>query len=129
VNAILHAGDVGNFDILNQLAQIAPVTAIRGNIDIYGPCAQLPATEMIEFGGITVYMVHSVHDLDIQPQAAGVRVVISGHSHKPHLEQRDGVMYLNPGSIGPRRFQLPISMAILHVEGTVPRAEFIDINR
>jgi putative phosphoesterase len=113
VDHILHAGDVGNIEILDTLRTIAPVTAIRGNIDIYGPCAELPATEMVELGGLFFYLVHSVKDLDIDPVAAGVHAVISGHSHLPAQEARKGVLYLNPGSIGPRRFGLPIAMSFL----------------
>jgi len=110
---ILHAGDVGNIEILDELRKIAPVTAIRGNVDVYGECAELPATEMVELGGRFFYMLHSVHDLDIAPKAAGVDVVVSGHSHKPLVEHRKGVMYLNPGSAGPRRFSLPVSVALV----------------
>jgi len=117
---ILHAGDVGNIEILDELRKIAPVTAIRGNVDVYGECAELPATEMVELGGRFFYMLHSVHDLDIAPKAAGVDVVVSGHSHKPLVEHRKGVMYLNPGSAGPRRFSLPVSVALVTVgEGEV----------
>ena len=117
---ILHAGDVGNIDILGELREIAPVTAIRGNVDVYGECAKLPATEMVELGGRFFYMVHSVHDLDIDPRAAGVDVVVSGHSHKPLIERKSDVMYLNPGSAGPRRFSLPVTVALVTVgEGGV----------
>lgn len=117
VDAILHAGDVGDPTILAALAEVAPVTAIRGNIDTAGLCAQLPATEMVQFGECTVYLVHSVADLDINPVAAGVQIVISGHSHKAAEEHRSGVLYLNPGSVGPRRFRLPVTMAMLHLSG------------
>jgi putative phosphoesterase len=120
VDHILHAGDVGNPEIIDRLAAIAPVTAIRGNADLYGPCADLPSTEMLELGGVLIYMLHSVDDLDISPAAAGVRVVISGHSHQPAQEVRNGVLYLNPGSIGARRFRLPIAMAFLNIsDGTI----------
>lgn len=115
VEHILHAGDVGDFGILDELRKIAPVTAIRGNVDVYGECAKLPATEMVELGGRYFYMVHSVHGLDIDPRAAGVDVVVSGHSHKPLIEQKGGVMYLNPGSAGPRRFNLPVTVALVTV--------------
>ncbi len=113
VHHILHAGDVGDPAILDILSGIAPVTAIRGNIDTHGPCTALPATEMVELAGVSIYLVHSLSDLDIDPRAAGVRVVISGHSHKPSEEWRDGVLYLNPGSAGPRRFRLPVAMSFL----------------
>lgn len=112
---ILHVGDVGNIEILEELRRIAPVTAIRGNVDVYGECAELPATEMVELGGRFFYMVHSVHDLDIDPKAAGVDVVVSGHSHKPLIERKGAVMYLNPGSAGPRRFSLPVTVALMTV--------------
>lgn len=124
---ILHAGDVGNIEILEELSRIAPVTAIRGNIDVHGACADLPATEMVELGGRFFYMVHSVHDLDIEPRAAGVDVVVSGHSHKPLIERKNGVMYLNPGSAGPRRFSLPVSVALVTLgEGGI-EARIVDL--
>jgi putative phosphoesterase len=115
VDHILHAGDVGDPAILDTLAAIAPLTAIRGNVDTAGRCGRLPATEMVEVGGVTFYLVHSVADLDISPATASVRVVVSGHSHKPGHQERNGVLYLNPGSIGPRRFHLPISMAFITI--------------
>jgi putative phosphoesterase len=119
VDHILHAGDVGDPGILAALAEIAPVTAIRGNVDTSGACAELPATEAVELGGKLFYLVHSVHDLDIDPVAAGVAVVVSGHSHKPGIELRSGVLYLNPGSAGPRRFKLPISLALVTLKDGV----------
>jgi uncharacterized protein len=115
VEHILHAGDVGQIGILEELRGIAPVTAIRGNIDVGGACAELPATEMIELGGRTFYLVHAIEDLDISPVAAGVDVVVFGHSHKTSVEQRNAVLYLNPGSAGPRRFQLPVTLALVTV--------------
>lgn len=122
VDHILHAGDVGDPAILQQLSAIAPLTAIRGNVDTHGPCATLPATDMLDLGGVTIYMVHSVHDLDIDPTRAGVRLVISGHTHQPDMQERNGVLYLNPGSAGPRRFRLPIAMSYLRIEnGTLAR--------
>jgi putative phosphoesterase len=127
VDHILHAGDVGNPDILETLSQIAPVTAIRGNIDRFGPCANLPATEAIELGGCLIYMLHAIDDLDIQPQAAGFCVVIYGHSHKPSIQERQGVLYLNPGSCGPRRFSLPITYALLRMDEAKPIAEIVPI--
>ena len=111
VDHILHAGDVGNPDILAALREIAPVTAIRGNIDVLGECALLPETETVELGGRLFYLIHSVYDLDITPEAAGIAMVISGHSHRPGIETRNGVTYLNPGSAGPRRFDLPVTLA------------------
>jgi len=117
---ILHAGDVGDPAILDALREIAPVTAIQGNVDVEGDCAELPATDVVELAGRLFYLVHSVHDLDIKPEAAGVAVVVSGHSHKPSIEERHGVMYLNPGSAGPRRFKSPVTVALVTVgEGGV----------
>jgi uncharacterized protein len=116
VEHILHAGDVGDPRILDRLREIAPVTAIRGNVDRWGECAELPATEAVELGGKLFYLVHSVADLDINPVVAGVAVVVSGHSHKPSIEVRDDVMYLNPGSAGPRRFSLPVTVALLTID-------------
>ena len=113
---ILHAGDVGEIGILRRLEEIAPVTAIRGNVDGSGPCAELPATDAVELGGRLFYLLHSVRDLDLDPVAAGVSVVVSGHSHKAGVEWRHGVMYLNPGSAGPRRFSLPVTVALVTVE-------------
>lgn len=117
VEHILHAGDVGDVAILEELRRIAPVTAIRGNIDRSGACAQLPAIELVELGGCSIYMLHDVHELDLDPIAAGIRVVISGHSHKPLIEHKKGVLYFNPGSAGPRRFSLPISLGFLEIDG------------
>jgi putative phosphoesterase len=114
VDHILHAGDVGGGNILEALRQIAPLTAIRGNVDVSGVCAALPATEALELGGVLFYLVHSLDDLDIKPEAAGVGAVISGHSHRAGIRQ-NGVLYLNPGSAGPRRFDLPISLATLQI--------------
>jgi uncharacterized protein len=125
VDHILHAGDVGDDAILDRLAALAPLTAIRGNIDRTGRCAQLPATEMLPLGGLLVYMLHAVDDLDIRPADAGVAAVIYGHSHKPGQSLRDGVLFLNPGSAGPRRFSLPISLAILTIDEQRLSAELV----
>jgi hypothetical protein len=119
VEHILHAGDVGDAAILDALRKIAPVTAIRGNVDTTGACAELPATDVVELGGSLFYLVHSVHDLDINPVAAGVAMVVSGHSHKASMTVKDGVVYFNPGSAGPRRFSLPITMGFVTVEDGV----------
>ena len=119
VEHILHAGDVGDVAILDALRQIAPVTAIRGNVDVSGACAELPATDVVELGDRLFYLVHSVHDLDINPVAAGVAMVVSGHSHKASVQVRDGVIYFNPGSAGPRRFSLPVTVGFVTVEDGV----------
>jgi hypothetical protein len=119
VEHILHAGDVGDIAILDALRKIAPVTAIRGNVDVSGACAELPATDVVELGGRLFYLVHSVRDLDINPAAAGVAVVVSGHSHKAGVSAKDGVIYFNPGSAGPRRFSLPVTVGFVTVEDGV----------
>ncbi len=119
VEHILHAGDVGNIAILDALREIAPVTAIRGNVDVEGACAELPATDVVELGDKLFYLVHSVHDLDINPVAAGVAMVVSGHSHKASVTVRDRVIYFNPGSAGPRRFSLPVTVGFVTVEDGV----------
>src|SRR6266481_3053104 len=119
VEHILHAGDVGEIAILDELRKIATVTAIRGNVDVSGACANLPATDVVELGGKLFYLVHSVHDLDINPVAAGVAMVVSGHSHKASVQVRDGVIYFNPGSAGPRRFSLPVTVGFVTVEDGV----------
>src|SRR5207302_860887 len=119
VEHLLHAGDVGDSAILDGLREIAPVTAIRGNVDVSGACAKLPATDVVELGGKVFYLVHSVHDLDINPVAAGVAMVVSGHSHKASVQVRDGVIYFNPGSAGPRRFSLPVTVGFVTVEDGV----------
>ena len=119
VEHILHAGDVGDIAVLEKLRAIAPVTAIRGNVDVSGACAELPATDVVELGGKLFYLVHSVHDLDINPGAAGVAMVVSGHSHKASVTARAGVIYFNPGSAGPRRFSLPVTVGFVTVEDGV----------
>lgn len=126
VDHILHAGDVGDLAILAALESIAPVTAIRGNVDVFGPCAALPITEFTELGGRLFYLIHSIHDLDIDPVAAGVAMVISGHSHQPGLKQHKGIAYLNPGSAGPRRFSLPITLALVDTAGQL-QTTFVDL--
>jgi len=116
---ILHAGDVGDPAILDRLRALAPLTAIRGNIDTSGPCAAHPPTESVELAGRLFYLVHSIHDLDLNPKAAGIDVVVSGHSHRADVETRDGVLYLNPGSAGPRRFNRPITLATITISDGV----------
>ena len=113
---ILHAEDVGDPAILHLLRDIAPVTAIRGDIDAGGRCGDLPPTELVELSGRSIFMLHDVKQLDLNPEAAGIAAVIFGHSHKPLIERRRGVLFLNPGSAGPRRFQLPVTIAWLNME-------------
>ena len=125
---ILHLGDVGDPDILGALAKIAPVTAIRGNIDEGGTCSHLPPAEIVELGGRHIYMLHDVKKLDLNPEAAAISAVVSGHSHKPLIEWHRGVLFLNPGSAGPRRFELPVTLAWLHVESDTLSAQVIDLD-
>ena len=128
VEHILHAGDVGDPAILDALRAIAPLTAIRGNIDRNGPTAALPATEALELGGHMIYMLHALDDLDLHPHAAGISVVVYGHSHRPAIEYRDHVLFLNPGSCGPKRFSLPVTLALLELApGRTPRAEVVTL--
>ena len=119
VEHILHAGDVGDIAILKALRKIAPVTAIRGNVDTAGACAELPATDVVELSGKLFYLVHSVHDLDIDPVAAGVAMVVSGHSHKASVSVKGDVVFFNPGSAGPRRFSLLVTVGFVTVEDGV----------
>ena len=124
---IIHAGDVGAPEILEKLATIAPVTAIRGNIDKDVWARGLPQNEVVEIAGISIYVLHDLARLDLKPEASGFKVVISGHSHAPKQETRDGVLYFNPGSAGPRRFKLPVTVGRLMVENGSVRGEIIRI--
>jgi hypothetical protein len=113
----VHAGDLGSAEVLSALRARFPLTAVRGNVD-RAPWAQaLPADATVELGGVLVHVLHDLGDLDLDPAAAGIRVVVSGHSHVPRVTRRDGVLYVNPGSCGPRRFDLPVTVALLHVAG------------
>jgi putative phosphoesterase len=120
---IIHAGDVGASEILDKLRDIAPMTAVRGNVDKGDWTGELPETDVLESGGILIYVLHDLQQLDLKPMGAGVAVVVSGHSHVPKQEMRDRVLYFNPGSAGPRRFKLPVSIGKLIVEGGVVRGE------
>lgn len=124
---IIHAGDVGDAEILKQLNAIAPLTAVRGNVDREPWARKLPETQVLEAGGISIYILHSVADLDLKPEAAGFAAVVSGHSHIPKQEVRNGVLYFNPGSAGPRRFKLPVSVGRLVIQGGKVRGEIMRI--
>ena len=124
---ILHAGDIGAPEILEALNQIAPVTAIRGNVDTAPWASTLPLTEILEINGISIYMLHDLAQLDLKPQTAGFRVVVYGHSHKPNIEEKNGALYFNPGSAGPRRFSLPVSAGRLLIDEGNVRAELIEL--
>ncbi len=126
---ILHAGDVGKPEILEQLKEIAPVVAVRGNVDTEPWAQALPESALVEEGGVRIYMLHDAKALDLNPAAAGFHIVVSGHSHQPGREVRDGVLYVNPGSAGQRRFQLPVTVAHLRL-GRVPwEVEFVDLEQ
>jgi putative phosphoesterase len=124
---IIHAGDVGAPEILEKLSTIAPVTAIRGNIDKGDWARNLPETQAIELGGVLIYVLHDLPKLDLNPKAAGFSVVVGGHSHVPKQEVHDGVLYFNPGSAGPRRFKLPVSIGRLSLENGSARGEMVEL--
>jgi putative phosphoesterase len=124
---IIHSGDIGSAEILDELGALAPLIAVRGNNDNQAWAAHLPETEMIRVGGAFVYVIHDLSQLDLEPHAAGVQVIVSGHSHKPLVEKRDGILYVNPGSCGPRRFKLPISVGELIVEGAQVSARTVEM--
>ena len=126
---ILHAGDVGDPAILDALRAIAPLTAVRGNIDRTGPCSTLPATEALQLDGRLMYMLHTIADLDLNPRAAGMDLIVYGHSHQPLIERRDDVLFLNPGSCGPRRFRLPVTLAFVELEPGAINARIVDLAR
>ncbi len=127
VDLILHAGDVGSPEVLETLKEIAPVVAVRGNNDKGHWAEDLPQWEVAEVESISIYMIHDVKEIDLVPAAAGFQVVVSGHSHKPCIEERKGVLYVNPGSAGPRRFSLPVTIARLKVSGKAVSAEVVEL--
>jgi uncharacterized protein len=116
VERILHLGDVGRAEILDELAKIAPVTALRGNVDREGVCARLPETEVVLVEGRYIYMLHDLKTLHLDPAAGKFAAVLSGHTHVPNFHMKKGVLYFNPGSCGPRRFELPVTLGLLTVE-------------
>jgi len=124
---IIHAGDVGDPKILDRLSGIAPVTAVRGNVDRESWAKNLPETNIIEVDGVSIYVLHILESLDLQPQAAGIGAVIYGHSHVPKQELQGGVLYFNPGSAGPRRFKLPVTVGKLSIEGGMVHGEIIEL--
>ena len=124
---IVHAGDIGDPAILATLARIAPLSAVRGNNDRGEWAVAVPDTDTVLIGGITVHVLHDLAELSIDAAAAGVQVVVSGHSHQPRMQWRDGVLFINPGSAGPRRFKLPVSIGRLLVHGTVVEGELISL--
>jgi uncharacterized protein len=127
VSLILHAGDIGSAEVLDGLRALAPVVAVRGNNDTDAWAKRIPEVEVVRAGGISIYMLHNVKDMKLNPSPRKVHVVISGHSHKPHIEQRERILFLNPGSAGPRRFKLPVSVARLIIRNSDVRAELIEL--
>ena len=124
---IVHGGDIGGAAILDTLRGIAPLTVVRGNNDRGAWAEALRVIEYLQFGSVTVAVVHDLADLDVDPPAAGLRIVISGHSHRPSMTESDGVLYLNPGSAGPRRFKLPISVAELRISGDAVSGRLVEL--
>jgi putative phosphoesterase len=122
---IVHAGDVGRPEILDELRLIAPVIAVRGNVDHGAWATRLPHSEIVEHEGVRLYVLHILEDLDLDPPTAGFHAVISGHTHRPKMETKDGVLYINPGSAGPRRFDLPVSVGRLMVADGKLRGELV----
>jgi uncharacterized protein len=122
---IIHGGDVGSAAVLDDIGAIAPLTAVRGNIDKGSWARRLRQTELIRLGDVFAYVIHDLSLLDFDPKAAQVSVVISGHSHVPKIQERDGVLFVNPGSCGPRRFRLPISIAEISISGTQVQARTV----
>ena len=126
---IIHAGDIGKAAVLEGLRALAPVEVIRGNIDTADWAQALPERLDLRIGGLRLHVLHDLKALDLDPVAAGIDVVIAGHSHHPRIERRDGVLYINPGSAGPRRFRLPISVALLQLEEGNAQAELIRLDQ
>ncbi len=124
---IIHAGDVGKPEILTALRQLAPVIAVKGNIDTASWASELPATAIAEAGLVNIYVLHDIQELDLDPAAAGIQIVVSGHSHQPNRAEKSGVMYINPGSAGPRRFRLPVTIARLDLAVTPWDVTFVDV--
>jgi len=128
VTLILHAGDIGVPEVLEELRTLAPVIAVRGNNDKDRWAKRIPEVKTVNAGGISIYMLHDVKELKTAPSPKEVQAVISGHSHRPRIEERDGVLFLNPGSAGPQRFKLPISVARMTIQGKAVRAEIVELN-
>ncbi len=124
---IIHAGDIGSVEILEKLKEIAPVIAVRGNIDTKPWTEKLSLWQIIELEHINIYVMHDIGKIKINPQEADIQLIIMGHSHKPGKEKKDGVLYVNPGSAGPRRFKLPISVALIEIDERELYVRFIDL--
>jgi putative phosphoesterase len=127
VDLVVHAGDIGKPEVLNALEAIGPLVAIKGNNDIGAWASILPDTRLVQTGSMKLYVIHNVKELDCEPAAEGYAVVISGHSHKPSVMTRDGVLFVNPGSAGPRRFKLPVAVGKLFIQNQRVNAELIEL--
>ncbi len=127
VDLVVHAGDIGSDEVLTALRALAPVVAVRGNNDRGDWADALSETEVVAAGDTSLYVLHDLHELDLDPRAARFAAVVSGHSHRPRVEAKDGVVYLNPGSAGPRRFRLPVAVGRLHVDGATARGEIVEL--
>jgi putative phosphoesterase len=125
---IIHAGDIGDPQVLRELSRLAPVTAVRGNVDRGSWASSIPETEVLKAGAAFIFVIHNVDDLGVDPAAAGFQAVVSGHSHRPGRREEDGVLFVNPGSAGPRRFNLPVTVVRLLVTGTRITADLIELN-
>jgi putative phosphoesterase len=125
---IIHGGNIGKATVLDALRSLAPVKAVRGNVDREPWARNFPKTEAFEIDEVGVYVLHDLGEIDLMPEAARFKVVVSGHSHQPSIQERNGVLFLNPGSAGPRRFRLPVSMALLHVQGASVEAELVTLH-
>jgi len=124
---IIHAGDIGDLQIIDKLKAISPVVAVRGNMDNELRAYDLKRTEVVDTGGHTIYVLHDLGRLDIRPSSSDIRVIVQGHTHRPAIYEHEGVLYINPGSAGPRRFKLPVTVALLDIEGKKLSAEIIDL--
>ena len=127
VDLIIHGGDIGAPEVIEALQRIAPVIAIKGNNDRQPWAKSIPDTQSVTANKVKLYIIHNLNELDFDPSARGIQVVISGHSHKPSIVSRKGVLYVNPGSAGPRRFKLPIAIAKLKIQGTNPKAKILEL--
>ena len=125
---LIHAGDIGDPEVIERLRALAPTYVVRGNIDKEAWASSIPATEVVEVDGRSIYVLHELSQLDLDPVAAGFAALVSGHSHQPSIENRKGVLYVNPGSAGPRRFKLPVTVALVRVAGGEMRAEIVELH-
>jgi uncharacterized protein len=127
VELIIHAGDLGGPEVLAALENIAPVQAVRGNVDKGDWARPLPRNRVVSVDGVQLYVLHNLYELDLSPGPAGLAAVVYGHTHQPTLERQEGVLYLNPGSAGPRRFSLPVTLALLQMTGDALKVDFIEL--